>query len=89
MIAQAVKTSAAYIGMIGSRRKIALMWKELEAEGVARSRLEDVYAPIGLDIGADTPEEIAVSIVAELIRSRRSKGKPAHEVRSLSSAGTV
>ena len=89
VIAQAVKTSAAYIGMIGSRRKIALMWKELEAEGVARSRLEDVHAPIGLDIGADTPEEIAVSIVAELIRSRRSKGKPAHEVRSLSSAGTV
>ena len=84
VIEQAVKTNAAYVGMIGSRRKIALMWKDLEAEGTSRKQLEAVYAPIGLDIGADTPEEIAVSIVAELVRIRRSQGKPEHDVPSLS-----
>ena len=86
VIAQAVKTDAAYIGMIGSRRKIALMWDQLEAGGIPRERLDEVYAPIGLNIGSDNPEEIAVSVVAELIQVRRSKGKPAHEVRSLSAA---
>ena len=83
---QAALADAAYVGMIGSRRKIALMWKELEAEGIPRERLEAVHAPIGLDIGADTPEEIAVSVVGELIRTRRSQGKPAHEARSLSTS---
>ena len=84
IIRQAVKTKAGYIGMIGSRRKTALMWKDLEAEGIARAVLEGVHAPIGLDIGADTPEEIAVSVVSELIQVRRQKGKPVHEVVSLS-----
>ena len=79
-----MKTSAAYVGMIGSRRKIALMWKELEAEGIPRATLDAVHSPIGLDIGADSPEEIAVSIVAELIQIRRSQGKPAHTAQSLS-----
>jgi xanthine dehydrogenase accessory factor len=72
--------------MIGSRRKIALMWKELEAEGIPRERLEAVHAPIGLDIGADTPEEIAISVVGELIQVRRAGGKPAHQARSLSAS---
>lgn len=85
IVRQAVKTNAAYIGMIGSRRKIALMWKELESEGIPRELLDRVHAPVGLDIGADNPEEIAVSIVAELINVRRSQGKPSHEIRSLSS----
>ena len=84
VIRQAVRTNATYIGMIGSRRKIALMWKELEEEGIPAGRLEEIHAPIVLDIGADTPEEIAVSVVSELIQVRRSRGKPAHEVRSLS-----
>ncbi len=88
IVRQAVRTSAAYVGMIGSRRKIALMWKELEAEGIPKDLLDRVHAPIGLDIGADNPEEIAVSIVAELINIRRSRGKPTHEVRSLSGAVT-
>lgn len=83
VIEQAVKTNAAYVGMIGSRRKIALMWKELEKKGIPRERLEAVHAPIGLDIGADTPEEIAVSIMAELVRIRRSQGKPEHDGLSL------
>lgn len=84
VVGQAVKTKAAYVGMLGSRRKIALMWKELEAKGIPRERLEWVHAPIGLEIGADNPEEIAVSVVSELIAIRRSQGKPEHEVRSMS-----
>ncbi len=78
VIEQAVWTDAAYIGMIGSRRKIALMWKNLEGKGVPRHLLDQVHAPIGVEIQADTPEEIAVSIMAELIEFRRSGGKPAH-----------
>lgn len=78
IIEQAVWTEAGYIGMIGSRRKIALMWKKLEEKGIPRQLLEQVHAPIGIDIHADTPEEIAVSVVAELIKVRRSGGKPAH-----------
>ena len=89
VIEQAVKTGAAYVGMIGSRRKIALMWKDLEAKGLPRDALEAVHAPIGLDIGADSPEEIAVSIVAELIRVRRLQGKSEHDVRSLRMAKPV
>lgn len=78
IIEQIVWTDAGYIGMIGSRRKIALMWKKLEAKGIPRQLLDQVHAPIGLDIYADTPEEIAVSVMAELIQVRRSGGKPAH-----------
>jgi len=74
VIRSAVHTQAAYIGMIGSRRKITALWGDLEADGVPRDLLDRVHAPIGLDIGADTPEEIAVSIVAELIHARRRKG---------------
>ncbi|MYF16921.1 MAG: hypothetical protein F4215_05785 [Gemmatimonadetes bacterium] len=85
VIEQAIDTQAAYIGMIGSRRKIALMWKEFEAKGIPREKLDAVHAPIGLDIGADTPEEIAVSIVSELVQVRRSQGKPIHQGMSLSS----
>jgi xanthine dehydrogenase accessory factor len=85
VIEQAVWTNAKYIGMIGSRRKIALMWKKLEDKGIPRHLLERVHAPIGVDIQADTPEEIAVSVVAQLIRVRRSGGKPTHMVGSASS----
>jgi xanthine dehydrogenase accessory factor len=47
------------------------MWKRLEGQGIARPYLDRIHAPIGLNIGADTPEEIAISVVAELIRERR------------------
>jgi xanthine/CO dehydrogenase XdhC/CoxF family maturation factor len=57
--------------MLGSRRKVALTWKLLERWGVPRERLETIHAPIGVAIGADTPEEIAVSVVAEMISVRR------------------
>jgi xanthine dehydrogenase accessory factor len=67
----AVTTGARYIGMIGSQRKVISIFKHLDREGVPANLLEPVHAPIGLDIGAMTPEEIAVSVVAELISVRR------------------
>jgi xanthine dehydrogenase accessory factor len=67
----AIGTPARYVGMMGSRRKVTGIFQELQKEGVSPQRLADVHAPIGLDIGADTPEEIAVSVVAELIACRR------------------
>ncbi len=68
----AVETPARYIGMIGSQRKVIAIYRELEKEGVAREKLARVYAPMGIDIGAITPEEIAVSVAAELIAVRRN-----------------
>jgi xanthine dehydrogenase accessory factor len=67
----AVTTEARYIGMIGSKRKVATTYKELEKQGVPTSAFERVNAPVGLEIGAVTPEEIAVAIVAELIACKR------------------
>jgi xanthine dehydrogenase accessory factor len=67
----AVQTKARYVGMIGSKRKTIAIFRELQKEGLPASLFDRVYAPIGLDIGAGTPEEIAVSITAELIAVRR------------------
>jgi xanthine dehydrogenase accessory factor len=71
MLRWAVQTPARYIGMIGSKRKTITIFKELQHEGLPAHLFDRVKAPIGLDIGAITPEEIAVSITAELIASRR------------------
>jgi xanthine dehydrogenase accessory factor len=68
----AIATPARYVGMIGSRRKVIGIYKTLEKEGVAADKLARVHAPVGLEIGALTPEEIAVSIAAELIAVRRN-----------------
>jgi xanthine dehydrogenase accessory factor len=70
VLAQALGTSACYIGMIGSRRKRDAIYEALLREEFTRADLDRVCSPIGLDIGAETPEEIAVSIVAELIQAR-------------------
>jgi xanthine dehydrogenase accessory factor len=67
----AVQTQARYIGMIGSKRKTITIFRELVKEGLSESLFERVHAPVGLDIGAITPEEIAVAITAELIAARR------------------
>ncbi len=61
----------AYIGLIGSRRRVRGLMEMLEAEGFSRERMQDICTPIGLNIGAVTPQEIAVSILAELIAYRR------------------
>ncbi len=68
----AVQTPARYIGMIGSKRKTITIFKELQKEGLAPELFDRVHAPVGLDIGAVTPEEIAVAITAELIAKRRN-----------------
>lgn len=61
----------AYIGMIGSRRRVRATFAQLLEEGVPKERLSDIHAPVGLDIGSETPEEIAVSVAAELVKVRR------------------
>ena len=63
----AVETPAAYIGMIGSRRKVQFVYGELKLDGVTDEQFARVHAPVGLDIGAVTPEEIAISVVAEMV----------------------
>ncbi len=67
----AVNTPARYVGMIGSKRKVISIYRELQNEGIPAEKFEHVHAPVGLDIGAVTPEEIAVAIVAEMIAFRR------------------
>jgi xanthine dehydrogenase accessory factor len=67
----AVQTQARYIGMIGSKRKTIAIYRGLQKEGLSADLFKRVHAPVGLDIGAVTPEEIAVSITAELIAIRR------------------
>ncbi|MGE5647017.1 MAG: XdhC family protein [Acidobacteriota bacterium] len=67
----AVGTPARYVAMIGSKRKVIAVVKELEKEGVPREAFERINAPMGLEIGAVTPEEIAVSVAAEMIAVRR------------------
>ena len=79
----AVETSARYIGMIGSQRKVIAIYKELEREGISREKLERIYAPMGIDIGAITPEEIAVSVAAELIAIRRNSAAVLPHMRSV------
>ena len=73
VLEQALKSDAGYIGMIGSRRKRDLIYQEMLGKGFTKGDLERVYAPIGLAIGAETPEEIAISIVAELIQIRTNR----------------
>ena len=79
VLAWAVRTEARYIGMIGSKRKVLSVYKALEGDGYKPEEFERVYAPMGLEIGALSPEEIAVSIVAELVAVRRNAGIAAHK----------
>lgn len=67
----ALRSPACYVGMIGSRRKRGMVVKGLQEQGISEERLAALHSPVGLPIGAETPEEIAVSIVAELIAVRR------------------
>lgn len=76
ILERAVQTSAKYIGMIGSRRKVLTTYEHLVERGVPAETLKRVRAPMGIEIGAVTAEEIGVSIVAELIRVRRGEDTP-------------
>ena len=75
VLEQALRTEAKYIGMIGSRRKRGIVYKKLLEEGFTQEDLDRVHSPIGLELGGETPEEIAVSIVAELIQVRAGHKK--------------
>lgn len=75
VLEQVLRSGAAYIGMIGSRRKRDLIYEEAVSHGFAREELGRVFSPIGTDIGAETPEEIAISIVGELVKVRSEKSK--------------
>lgn len=86
VLAWAVRTNARYVGMIGSKRKVLSVYRALEKDGYTPEEFERVYAPMGLDIGALSPEEIAVSIVAELVAVRRNAESGAHKKVKLASA---
>lgn len=73
VLAQALKTETGYIGMIGSKKKKKSIYSSLLAEGFVQSDLDKVHCPIGLSIDAETPAEIAVSVVAELIKHRAGR----------------
>jgi Xanthine and CO dehydrogenases maturation factor, XdhC/CoxF family len=78
VLEQALQTGAGYIGMIGSRKKRNSIYVRLMDKGVTEAQLEQVRCPIGLAIEADTPEEIAVSVVGELIYQRATGRKAWH-----------
>ena len=78
VLAQALKQNPAYVGMIGSRRKRDMIYQALLQEGYSQEKINQVHSPIGLSIGAETPEEIAVSVAAELIQVRAAKHSRSH-----------
>ncbi len=69
-----IKSPAPYIGMIGSLAKCKSILEHLRADGIPEGDLDRVYAPIGLDLGGTSPQEIAVAILAEIIACRQKKG---------------
>ena len=73
VLAQAVKTTAAYIGMIGSKKKGKTVFANLKSKGISQEALDKVHTPIGIPIATETAEEIAVSIMAEIIDTRRQQ----------------
>ena len=78
-----LKKDTAYIGLIGSRRRVRFVLEMLEKKGIPKKRLQEVFTPIGTPIGAETPGEIALSIAAELVCVRR---KGPHQARLLRAA---
>ncbi|MDO8613149.1 MAG: XdhC/CoxI family protein [Dehalococcoidia bacterium] len=79
---QVVGSPAAYVGMIGSKRRVAAVLQHLIDDGLDPEAVRRVHTPIGLDIGAETPEEIAVSIMAEVVQVRRGgSGRPMREAK--------
>jgi len=74
-LAAALASNASYIAFVGSRRKAEVLKAAMAEEGVAAERLDALHAPAGLDIGAATPEEIAISILAEIVRERRGEAR--------------
>jgi xanthine dehydrogenase accessory factor len=76
VLAQVATSDARYIGMIGSKRKVLTTYEHLVERGIPPEALQRVHAPMGVEIGAVTPEEIGISVVAQLIRIRRGEMAP-------------
>lgn len=76
VLCQVLKQQPCYIGCMGSRKKKAFLWGELERQGFSRAQIEAIHLPIGLDIGGETPAEIAVSVTAQLIQVRARRLDP-------------
>ncbi|TCK97765.1 xanthine dehydrogenase accessory factor [Natranaerovirga hydrolytica] len=77
-----IQEKVAFIGMIGSGRKVIKTFNKLHEEGIKKAALDKVYAPLGLDIGAETPEEIAISIIGEMMKAKnQSSGKSLKDVK--------
>jgi xanthine dehydrogenase accessory factor len=81
-LAEILKEETAYVGLIGSRRRVRFVLEMLEKQGIAKARLQEVFTPIGTPIGAETPEEIALSIIAELVCVRRKGSEQARALRA-------
>jgi xanthine dehydrogenase accessory factor len=77
-----LRKKTAYVGLIGSRRRVRFVLEMLAEKGLSRTRLKDVFTPIGLPIGAESPEEIALSIVSELVCVRRKGPAQARALRN-------
>jgi xanthine dehydrogenase accessory factor len=77
-----LKKETAYVGLIGSRRRVRFVLEMLENEGIAKERLQEVFTPIGTPIGAESPEEIALSIISELVCVRRKGSSQARALRA-------
>jgi xanthine dehydrogenase accessory factor len=80
-LTEILKKEAAYVGLIGSRRRVRIVLDMLAEAGIPDERLKKVFTPIGLPIGADSPEEIALSIVSELVCVRRKGSTQARALR--------
>ncbi len=72
---ESLKTTARYIGMVGSKKKVKTIFSNLNKQGISDDVLTRVHAPIGIQMATDTPEEIAISIVAEIVNERRQNKK--------------
>ena len=67
------RDDAAYVGMLGSRQKIRNIFEKLRAEGIPQEKLDPIHTPIGLDLGGETPEEIALAVVAEILAVKNGR----------------
>lgn len=80
-----IDSEAAYIGVIGSKKRIKWIFDKLSEDGVTQAKLQKIIAPVGMDIGAETPEEIAISIMADIVRVKRGgTGRPLKEIKEAS-----
>lgn len=86
-LAEVLRKPTAYVGLIGSRRRVHFVLEMLGKEGLPAARLEQVFTPIGVPLGAESPEEIALSIAAELVCVRRKGPGQARELRQSSQGG--